>query len=84
MFKPCTETWQRIGLSLPGMLKQAITHMRRLTREVDCRSGARNGAKARECEERPEQTRNSFIKQELLAIAQRCRHMADHAEKYSR
>jgi hypothetical protein len=38
-------------------------------------------AKALECEERAEQTRDSLIKQELLAIAQKWRHMADHAEK---
>jgi hypothetical protein len=41
-------------------------------------------AKAGECEERAEQTRDSFIRQQLLEIAQKWRHMADHLEKYSR
>jgi hypothetical protein len=41
-------------------------------------------AKARECEERAKQTRNAFIKQELLEIARKWRHMAGHLEKYSR
>jgi hypothetical protein len=37
-------------------------------------------AKAHECEERAEQTRDSFIKQQLL----QWRQMADHLEKYVR
>jgi hypothetical protein len=41
-------------------------------------------AKAHECEERAEQTRDSFIKQQLLDIAQKWRTMADHLQKYSR
>jgi hypothetical protein len=41
-------------------------------------------AKARECEERAEQTRDPFIKQQLLDIAQKWRTMAAHLEKYSR
>jgi hypothetical protein len=40
-------------------------------------------AKARECEERAEQTRDSYIKEQLIKIAQTWRHMADHLEKYS-
>jgi len=39
-------------------------------------------AKARECEERAEQTRDAFIKQELLEIARKWRRMTDHLEKY--
>jgi hypothetical protein len=41
-------------------------------------------AKALECEERAAQTRDSFIKQQLLDIALKWRQMANHAEKYSR
>ena len=41
-------------------------------------------AKAHECEERADQTRDSFIKQQLLDIAQKWRQMADHLEKYVR
>jgi hypothetical protein len=41
-------------------------------------------AKALECEERAEQTRDPFIKQELIEIAEKWRHMAAHLEKYSR
>jgi hypothetical protein len=41
-------------------------------------------AKARECEERAEQTRDSFIKQQLLEIAQKWRVMVAHQEKQSR
>jgi hypothetical protein len=40
-------------------------------------------AKARECEELAEQTRNSLIKEQLLDVAKQWRHMADHLEKYS-
>jgi hypothetical protein len=40
-------------------------------------------AKARECEERAEQTRDSFIKEQLIKITQTWRQMADHLEKYS-
>jgi hypothetical protein len=38
-------------------------------------------AKAGECENRAEQMHDSFIKQQLLDIAQKWRHMADHLEK---
>jgi hypothetical protein len=41
-------------------------------------------AKARECEERAEQTRDPFIKKELLEIAQKWRGMAAHVEKRAR
>ena len=41
-------------------------------------------AKALECEERSEQTRDPFIKQQLIEIAEKWRHMAAHLEKYSR
>jgi hypothetical protein len=41
-------------------------------------------AKARECEERAAQTRDSFIKQQMLEIAEKWRHMADHEEKRTR
>jgi hypothetical protein len=41
-------------------------------------------AKARECEERAEQTRDHFIKKELLEIAQKWRRMAAHVEKRAR
>jgi len=37
-------------------------------------------AKALECEERAEQTRDPFIKQELIEIAEKWRHMAAHLE----
>jgi hypothetical protein len=41
-------------------------------------------AKMRECEERAEQTRDPFIKQQLLDIAEKWRIMAAHDEMYSR
>ena len=41
-------------------------------------------AEALECEERAEQTRDPFIKQQLIEIAEKWRHMAAHLEKYSR
>jgi hypothetical protein len=41
-------------------------------------------AKALECEERAEQTRDPFVKQQLIEIAEKWRHMAAHLEKYSR
>jgi len=41
-------------------------------------------AKARECEERAEQTRDPFIKQQLLDIAEKWRTMAAHDERYAR
>ena len=41
-------------------------------------------AKALECEERAEQTGDPFIKQQLIEIAEKWRHMAAHLEKYSR
>jgi hypothetical protein len=40
-------------------------------------------AKALECEKRAEQTRDPFIKQQMLAIAQKW-HMAAYEEKYGR
>jgi hypothetical protein len=40
-------------------------------------------ANARECEDLAEKARDSLIKQQLLDIAQKWRHMADHLEKYS-
>jgi hypothetical protein len=41
-------------------------------------------AKARECEERAAQTRDLFIKQQMLEIAEKWRQMAHHEEKHSR
>jgi hypothetical protein len=41
-------------------------------------------AKARECEERAEQTRDPFIKQQMLDIAQKWHTMAAYEEKYAR
>jgi hypothetical protein len=41
-------------------------------------------AKARECDERAEQTRDPFIKQQLIDIAKTWRAMAAHEEKYGR
>ena len=41
-------------------------------------------AKALECEERAERTRDPFIKQQLIEVAEKWRHMAAHLEKYSR
>jgi hypothetical protein len=41
-------------------------------------------AKARECEERAEQTRDSFIKEQLLEIAKAWRNIAAYEEKHSR
>jgi hypothetical protein len=41
-------------------------------------------AKARECEERAEQTRDPFIKQQMMDIAEKWRTMAAYEEKYAR
>lgn len=41
-------------------------------------------AKALECEEQAEQTRDPFIKQQLIEIAEKWPHLAAHLEKYSR
>ena len=41
-------------------------------------------AKACECEELAERTRDSHIKEQFLKMAQEWRDMADHSEKYSR
>jgi hypothetical protein len=41
-------------------------------------------AKARECEERAAQTRDSFIKQQMLEVAAKWQQMADYEEKRSR
>jgi hypothetical protein len=41
-------------------------------------------ANARECEQLAEQTRDPYIKEQFLKIAQQWRDMADHLEKYSR
>jgi hypothetical protein len=41
-------------------------------------------AKPRECEERAEQTRDPFIKQQMIDIAEKWRTMAAYEEKHSR
>jgi hypothetical protein len=41
-------------------------------------------AKAEECEERAERTRDTTIKQQLIELAQQWRALADHQEKRSR
>ena len=41
-------------------------------------------AKARECEERAEQTRDPFIKQQMMDIAQKWHTMAAYEDKYAR
>jgi hypothetical protein len=41
-------------------------------------------ARARECEDLAEKTRDSLVRQQLLEIAQKWRTMADQLEKYSR
>jgi hypothetical protein len=41
-------------------------------------------AKAQECEELAEQTRDSFIKEQFLEVAKKWRHMAAYEEKHSR
>jgi hypothetical protein len=41
-------------------------------------------AKARECEERAAQTRDSFNKHQLLEIAEKWRQMADYEDKHPR
>ena len=49
-----------------------------MTKAEECR------AKAIECEERAGQTRDPFIKQQLIEIAEKWRHMAAHLDKHSR
>jgi hypothetical protein len=41
-------------------------------------------AKARECEERAEHTRDPFLKQQMIEIAQKWHTMAAYEEKYGR
>ena len=41
-------------------------------------------AKALECEERAEQTRDPFIKEQLIEIAQKWHTMAAYEDKYGR
>ena len=41
-------------------------------------------AKARECEERAEQTRDTFLKQQMIEIAQKWHSMAAYEDKYGR
>jgi hypothetical protein len=41
-------------------------------------------AKARECEERAEQTRDPFLKQQMIDIAEKWRPMAADEDKYGR
>jgi hypothetical protein len=41
-------------------------------------------AKARECEALAEWTRESFIKEQLLEVAQKWRHIAAYEEEHSR
>jgi hypothetical protein len=41
-------------------------------------------AKALECEARAEQTRDPFIKQQMIDIAEKWRHMAAHEEEHAR
>ena len=41
-------------------------------------------AKPLECEERAEQTRDPFIKQQMIDIAEKWRSMAAYEEKHSR
>jgi hypothetical protein len=41
-------------------------------------------AKARECEELAEQTRDPSIKEQFLEVAKKWRHMAAYEEKHSR
>jgi hypothetical protein len=41
-------------------------------------------AKARECEERAEQTRDPFLKQQMIDIAEKWRTMAAYEDKYGR
>jgi hypothetical protein len=41
-------------------------------------------ANGRECEERAEQTRDPFIKEQLLEVAKSWRNMDTHEEKHSR
>lgn len=50
-----------------------------LTSEADQYS-----AKARECEERAEQTRDPFIKQQMIDIAQKWHTMAAYEDQYGR
>jgi hypothetical protein len=41
-------------------------------------------AKAQECEELAERARDPFIKEQLLEVAKKWRHMAAYEEKHSR
>ena len=44
----------------------------------------RTNGVARECEERAAKTQDSFIRQQMLEIAEKWRHMADREAKRSR
>jgi hypothetical protein len=80
------------GFWLPSLPNFAGTTFRRLRSSTSAHTGRRMvtskaeeyRAKALECEERAEQTRDPFVKQQLIEIAEKWRHMATHLEKYSR
>jgi hypothetical protein len=55
-----------------------------ISRSSRTKSGRGERAKARECQKHAEQTRDPFIKQQLLDIAEKWRTMAAYEEKYAR
>jgi hypothetical protein len=69
----------------------AGTTLRRLRSSCSVQTGAdltsksdEYRAKARECEERAAQTRDPFIKQQMIDIAEKWRTMAAYEDKYGR
>jgi hypothetical protein len=72
------------GISLERLSARCVRHLADrwgadLTSKAD-----EYRAKARECQKHAEQTRDPFIKQQLLDIAEKWRTMAAYEEKYAR
>ena len=72
------------GISLERLSARCVRHLAYrwgadLTSKAD-----EYRAKARECQKHAEQTRDPFIKQQLLDIAEKWRTMAAYEEKYAR
>ena len=66
-----------------GFLPLAFVIYRRTGRWAVTTKAEEYRAKARECEELAEQTRDSFIKEQILDVAKQWRHMAAYEEKHT-
>jgi hypothetical protein len=72
------------GISLERLSARCVRHLAdRWGADLTSKSDEYR-AKARECQKHAEQTRDPFIKQQLLDIAEKWRTMAAYEEKYAR